>query len=34
MKVKKINHLLVTTKEGRHKELVHILYFIKEGLDG
>ncbi len=34
MQTKKLNHLIVTGKGGAYKGIVHVLDFIKEGLDG
>jgi len=34
MKTKKINHLVIVDRDGNYKGIVHILDFIKEGLNG
>jgi len=34
MKTKKINHLIIVDRDGNYKGIVHILDFIKEGLNG
>ena len=34
MQAKKINHILVMGKDNKYRGLIHILDFIKEGLNG
>ena len=34
MQAKKINHILVMGKDNKYRGLIHILDFMKEGLNG